>query len=251
MIRNFLWTCRRNASEAAPTAQTGPAHRTRSRRSSPLLLFCSVTCSQPSHSAGSCTRQLDTEYLRSRLASRPSSTAQRRTARRIDTLVAAVVHHAAHRHRPARQPIPGAAAKVTGGMQAGTAAPTSLPTAPSPRAATAQVTLPYRGTLRVCASTTVKLAADASVPAGEIPGLMIAMDQGAIEASFATGRNSDVVMTPDFRILIGGPGASEVKVRLGQRRRYLRRQLRRRMRPTWWSRASSTAASIACSRASA
>jgi hypothetical protein len=82
--------------------------------------------------------------------------------------------------------------------------------------------LPYRGTLRVCASTTVKLAADSSVPAGETPGLMIAMERGAIEASFATGRNSDVLLTPDFRILIGSPGAAEVKVRLGPRRRHLR-----------------------------
>ncbi|HXR40117.1 MAG TPA: hypothetical protein VN776_13550 [Terracidiphilus sp.] len=80
---------------------------------------------------------------------------------------------------------------------------------------TTQVTLPHRGVLRVCASTTVKLAADSSVPAGEIPGLMMAMDHGAVEASFATGRNSDILLTPDFRILIGGPGAAEVKVRLG------------------------------------
>jgi hypothetical protein len=70
--------------------------------------------------------------------------------------------------------------------------------------------------LRVCASTTVKLAADSSVPAGETPGLMMAMDHGAVEASFATGRNSDILLTPDFRILIGAPGAAEVKVRLGQ-----------------------------------
>ncbi len=81
---------------------------------------------------------------------------------------------------------------------------------------TTQVILPHRGVLRVCASTTVNLAADTSVPAGEIPGLMMAMDHGAIEASFATGRNSDILLTPDFRILIGGPGAAEVKVRLGQ-----------------------------------
>ncbi len=81
---------------------------------------------------------------------------------------------------------------------------------------TTQVTLPRRGVLRVCAFTTVKLAADASVPAGETPGLLMAMDHGAIEASFATGRNSDILLTPDFRILIGGPGAVEVKVRLGQ-----------------------------------
>jgi hypothetical protein len=81
---------------------------------------------------------------------------------------------------------------------------------------TTPVTLPNRGTLRVCASTTVKLAADSSVPAGESPGLMMALDHGAVEASFATGRNADVLLTPDFRILIGGPGAVDVKVRLGE-----------------------------------
>jgi hypothetical protein len=84
-------------------------------------------------------------------------------------------------------------------------------------AETTYVVLPHRGVLRVCASTTVKLAADASVPAGETPGLMMAMDHGAVEASFATGQNSDILLTPDFRILIGGPGAAEVKVRLGER----------------------------------
>src|SRR5579859_4784710 len=81
---------------------------------------------------------------------------------------------------------------------------------------TTDVMLPHRGVLRVCAATTVKLAADASVPQGEVPGLMMVLDHGAVEASFATGRNSDVLLTPDFRILIGGPGAADVKVRLGQ-----------------------------------
>jgi len=81
---------------------------------------------------------------------------------------------------------------------------------------TTNVVLPRRGVLRVCASTTVHVAADKSVPAGETPGLMLALDRGAVEASFATGKNSDVVLTPDFRILIGGPGAAEVKIRLGQ-----------------------------------
>jgi hypothetical protein len=78
------------------------------------------------------------------------------------------------------------------------------------------VILPRRGTLRVCASTSVRLAADKSVPAGETPGLMMALDEGALETSFATGRNADIILTPDFRILIGGPGASDVKVRLAQ-----------------------------------
>jgi hypothetical protein len=87
-------------------------------------------------------------------------------------------------------------------------------------AETTEVILPHRGVLRVCASTTVKLAADASVPAGEVPGLLMAMDHGAIEMSFAAsaaaGRNADILLTPDFRVLIAGPGAAEVKVRLGQ-----------------------------------
>jgi hypothetical protein len=82
-------------------------------------------------------------------------------------------------------------------------------------ASTTDVVLPQRGTLHVCASTTVKLAADSSVPAGEAPGVMMAMEHGAVEANFATGHNADIVLTPDFRILIGGPGMDNVKVRLG------------------------------------
>jgi hypothetical protein len=87
-------------------------------------------------------------------------------------------------------------------------------------AKTTDVILPHRGVLHVCASTTVKLAADSTLPAGssmptgETPGLMMAIDHGALETSFATGRNSDILLTPDFRILLGGPGASQVKVRL-------------------------------------
>jgi hypothetical protein len=85
--------------------------------------------------------------------------------------------------------------------------------------ATTPVTLPRRGTLRVCASTSVKLAADVSVPAGEKPGLMMSLDHGAVELSLADSRearNADILLTPDFRILIGGSGAAEVKVRLGR-----------------------------------
>jgi len=84
---------------------------------------------------------------------------------------------------------------------------------------TTEVLLPHRGALRVCASTTVKLAADSGAPAGETPGLMMALDHGALEMSFASGangRNADILLTPDFRILIGAAGAAEVKVRLGE-----------------------------------
>jgi hypothetical protein len=82
---------------------------------------------------------------------------------------------------------------------------------------TTQVELPRRGVLRVCASTTVHLASDTSVPSGQTPGLMMALDRGAVEADFATGRNADILLTPDFRILIGGRGAVDVKVRIGDR----------------------------------
>jgi hypothetical protein len=86
--------------------------------------------------------------------------------------------------------------------------------------ATAQVTLPYRGTLHVCASGTVKLASDSSAPSGEVPGLLIALDHGAVEMSFAAStareRNADTLLTPYFRIMIGGPNPADVKVRLGE-----------------------------------
>ncbi|MGD0913610.1 MAG: hypothetical protein ABR928_17075 [Terracidiphilus sp.] len=80
---------------------------------------------------------------------------------------------------------------------------------------TTSVILPHRGTLRVCASTTVKLATDSSETPGNAPGLLMALDHGALETSYATGQDADTILTPHFRILIGGPGASELKVRLG------------------------------------
>ncbi len=86
--------------------------------------------------------------------------------------------------------------------------------------ATAEVALPSRGALRVCATSTVKLAADASAPAGEVPGLLMALDRGAVEMSLAPStareKNADTLLTPYFRILIGGPNAADVKVRLGE-----------------------------------
>ena len=118
---------------------------------------------------------------------------------------------------PLDMSIPGSAATVSGEVQtskgraylAQSGAITAGPL-------TAQVTLPYRGVLRVCPSTTVKLSVDSSAPASEIPGMQIALNGGAIEASFAIVRDSDVLLTPNFRIMIAGPGSSEVKVRLGQ-----------------------------------
>ncbi|HUD75787.1 MAG TPA: hypothetical protein VMQ76_12005 [Terracidiphilus sp.] len=112
---------------------------------------------------------------------------------------------------------PDAAAKVTGALEVsqGKAVIGASGTVTSGNQTT-EVVLPHRGVLRVCASTTVKLAAGASVTAGETPGLMMALDHGAVEMSFATARDTDILLTPDFRIGIGSPGAAEVKVRLGQ-----------------------------------
>ncbi len=115
---------------------------------------------------------------------------------------------------------PDRAAKVTGALEVAEGkamiAASGEVTAGS---ATTAVMLPRRGTLLVCASTSVKLAADNSVPAGEKPGLMMSLDHGAVELSLADSaepRNADILLTPDFRILISGPGAAEVKVRLGK-----------------------------------
>ena len=109
-----------------------------------------------------------------------------------------------------------------GRCRRGTAAHTSPAAARSGRRSTAQVTLPYRGTMHVCASSSVKLAADSSArrrSAGEVPGLLIALDHGAVEMSFAAStareQNADTLLTPYFRIMIGGPNAADVKVRLG------------------------------------
>lgn len=120
---------------------------------------------------------------------------------------------------PIDQSLPGAALTVAGPLQAwnGRAYLTSNGTVTAGDG-TAQVTLPYRGTLRVCAASTVKLAADSSAPAEQVPGLLIALDRGAVEMSFAASKareqNADTLLTPYFRILIGGPSAADIKVRL-------------------------------------
>jgi hypothetical protein len=121
---------------------------------------------------------------------------------------------------------PNGAATVTGALEvAGGKAMIGAGGSITSGSRTTPVVLPRRGVLRVCAATTVKLAADSSVPAGDrpagdAPGLLMAMDHGAVEMSFANtaaaGSNSDVLLTPDFRILIAGPGSSELRVRLGE-----------------------------------
>lgn len=114
---------------------------------------------------------------------------------------------------------PGEAPTVTGALEV-TAGRTMIAASGSVTAGsrTARVALPRRGELHVCAHTTVKLAADGTAQGDAAQGLLLALDHGAIELSLAgsgAARASDVLLTPDFRILVTGPGAAEVKVRLG------------------------------------
>jgi len=121
---------------------------------------------------------------------------------------------------PLDKSIPGAALEVAGPLQAwnGRAYITGSGTITAGDT-TAQVTLPYRGTMHVCASSSVKLAAGTGASAGDVPGLLVALDRGAVEMSFAASnareQNADTLLTPYFRIMIGGPSAADISVRMG------------------------------------
>ncbi len=85
---------------------------------------------------------------------------------------------------------------------------------------TAHVQLARGGELRLCASTRVHLSKDATTNPGNPAAdsaLMIALDRGAIEASYTPDKYSDVLLTPDLRILISGPGQADLKIRTNQK----------------------------------
>ena len=81
---------------------------------------------------------------------------------------------------------------------------------------TAHVTLARGGELALCASTTVHLERDRTIGDTNDAGLMIALDRGALEASYTPGKYSDVLLTPDLRILISSPGKADLKVRVSK-----------------------------------
>ncbi len=81
---------------------------------------------------------------------------------------------------------------------------------------TVPITLTRGGELRLCATTSVHLSRDRSIEAADASGLMLGLDRGAIEARYPTSKYSDVLLTPDLRILISGPGEADVSIRVSQ-----------------------------------
>lgn len=84
----------------------------------------------------------------------------------------------------------------------------------------AHVALARGGSLNVCASTKIHLSRDTSAVAEDPSSdsaLMIALDHGSLEANYTTGKYSDVLLTPDLRILISGPGQADLKIRVNDK----------------------------------
>ena len=77
-----------------------------------------------------------------------------------------------------------------------------------------KITLQRGGSLRLCSTTSVHLAKDRSVDDPASSALMMALDRGAIEANYVVGKYSDVLLTPDLRILISGPGQANLSIRV-------------------------------------
>lgn len=75
----------------------------------------------------------------------------------------------------------------------------------------ARISLVRGGEVSVCANSAVHLASGSH--AGEV---MVSLDRGAVELRGALGQFSDVVLTPDLRILVSGPAAEDVRVRTNQ-----------------------------------
>jgi len=77
-----------------------------------------------------------------------------------------------------------------------------------------KIALQRGGELRLCSTSSVHLSKDNSIADPASTALMMALDHGAIEARYTVGKYSDVLLTPDLRILISGPGEAQLSVRV-------------------------------------
>ncbi len=77
-----------------------------------------------------------------------------------------------------------------------------------------KITLQRGGSLRLCSTSSVHLSKDRSISDPASSALMMALDRGAIEANYAVGTYSDVLLTADLRILISGPGQADLSIRV-------------------------------------
>lgn len=72
------------------------------------------------------------------------------------------------------------------------------------------------GEVKICQTTSLHLAKDSSIHEPASTALMLALDRGAIEAHYTVGKYSDVLLTPDLRILVSGPGRADLSVRVNR-----------------------------------
>jgi len=77
-----------------------------------------------------------------------------------------------------------------------------------------KIALARGGELRLCATSSVHLSKDRSIDDPANSALMIALNRGAMEANYSVGKYSDVLLTPDLRILISGPGQADLSIRV-------------------------------------
>jgi hypothetical protein len=80
-----------------------------------------------------------------------------------------------------------------------------------------KIALQRGGSLQLCSTSNVYLAKDGAIDDKVSSALMIALERGAVEANYAVGKYSDVLMTPDLRILISGPGQANLSIRVNTR----------------------------------